>query len=247
MKRCVRVSIALVLLSHARASAVLDEASNSTRLLTSEATSCSWPIDLSLERDGVYGDRVTASINNGYRGRSGNAIIQYLVVRLNAAAGGGFAVPWSGLVRMGNTGGKAGEDAEALVWGPRLGKLATCGSTDHSFPCPKASTGLSLIQSTLPKSTAKQGCPANDAKFHQSYEYFKGKREATKYFMATADDVSAEELAAWEKTMAPIKVWRPTAWLGPNDAVMHLRFFEDTRRVAKGSGQPCDSGAKETR
>ena len=202
--RCLAAAVALV--ACAARAASLEDGNSSSRLLAS-AASCAWPIDLSLERDGVYGDRTAASINNGYRGRSGNAIIQYLAVRLNAAGGGGFAVPWSGLVRMGNTGVKGGTGAEeGLVWGPRFGKLAVCGSPDNSFPCPRSSTALGLVSSSLPKSVAKQACPPNDAKFHQNYEYFRGRRDATRYLMATADDVSAEELAAWERIMAPIKV-----------------------------------------
>jgi hypothetical protein len=47
--------------------------------------------------------------------------------------------------------------------------------------------------------------------------------------------------------MAPNKVWKPKPWLGSNDAVIHLRIFEDRRRVDKTTGTPCDHGDKKTR
>ena len=65
--------------------------------------------------------------------------------------------------------------------------------------------------------------------------------------MATADDVGAEELAAWSEAMAPVRVWAPAPWQGDNDAVLHLRYFEDTRRVDKTTGNPCDHGDPKTR
>jgi hypothetical protein len=65
--------------------------------------------------------------------------------------------------------------------------------------------------------------------------------------MATADDLDADELQAWEKIMAPNRVWKPKKWLGENDAVIHLRVFEDLRRIDKKTGAPCDHGDKATR
>jgi len=65
--------------------------------------------------------------------------------------------------------------------------------------------------------------------------------------MATADDLEPEELAAWEKAAAPVEIWKPKPWLGPNDAVLHLRFFEDTRQVDKTTGAPCDHGSPKER
>jgi len=213
---------------------------------------CDWPIDLSLERDGSYsGDRTAAEAGASYRGRAGNAIITYMVARLGAATNGGFAAPWSGLLRIGVNGysGKAPPPPEsAAVWGPRFGKLSVCyAESGHPYPCPKGVSAPSLRGNKFPPSVAAQKCPSNDGKFRQNYNYFRGKRNATRYFMATADDLSPQELAAWENTMKPAKVWKPKPWLGPNDAVIHLRFFEDTRRVGKDEGTPCDHGDLKTR
>jgi len=105
-----------------------------------------------------------------------------------------------------------------------------------------------LASNQLPKSVAVQTCPRDDSKFHQNYNYFRGpNRDAARYFLATADDLSPQELGAWEKVMAPVRVWKPKTWLGENDAVLHLRFFEDTRRVHSGTGTPCDHGDPKTR
>ena len=49
---------------------------------------------------GKYTDRKVAVSGGGLHGRSGNALIQAMVFRLNAAAYGGFAKPWSGLLQM---------------------------------------------------------------------------------------------------------------------------------------------------
>lgn len=70
---------------------------NATRRLSDK---CDWPIDLSMELHGSYGDRPASLTGGGVRGRSGNAIIQSMVFRLNAAGYGGFSHPWSGLVQM---------------------------------------------------------------------------------------------------------------------------------------------------
>jgi hypothetical protein len=59
--------------------------------------------------------------------------------------------------------------------------------------------------------------------------------------------LAPDELAAWETVAAPVAVWKPSKWLGPNDAVLHLRFFEDTRRVDKATGAPCDFGSPAAR
>lgn len=75
--------------------------------------------------------------------------------------------------------------------------------------------------------------------FHQNYNYFRGKRNATRYFLETADRLSAPELASWEAAMSPLEVWKPSPWLGPNDAVLHLRFFEDRRLGNFDTGKPC--------
>ncbi len=77
------------------------------RRLGGEPQTCEWPIDLSLERDGAYSDRRALAVSSGVRGRSGNAIIQYMVGRLQAAGQGGFTPPWSGLVQMELEGGDA--------------------------------------------------------------------------------------------------------------------------------------------
>jgi hypothetical protein len=135
-----------------------------------------WPIDLTAERDGGYSDRKALAAGNGYRGRSGNAIIQYMAMRLGAASGGGFAPPWSGLLEMGNSGhsNKPGAAKDPpLVWGPRFGKLSVCtdayGKSGEArpYPCPKADGRAPSTSAHLPKSVAKQPCPANDEKFHQ--------------------------------------------------------------------------------
>jgi hypothetical protein len=137
---------------------------------------CDWPIDLSLERDGGYsGDRTAVeAAGGGYRGRTGNAIISYLVSRLAAAAQGGFAVPWSGLLRVelsGHSGSKGGvqpSPESMAVWGPRFGKLSVCfKESGHPFPCPKASASASVPSNRLPPSVAAQKCPSDDAKFRQ--------------------------------------------------------------------------------
>ena len=39
--------------------------------------------------------------------------------------------------------------------------------------------------------------------------------------------------------MSPLEVWKPSPWLGPNDAVLHLRFFEDRRLGNFDTGKPC--------
>lgn len=65
--------------------------------------------------------------------------------------------------------------------------------------------------------------------------------------MATADDLDSDELQHWERIMAPNKVWKPKTWVGPNDAVIHLRVFEDMRKIDKHTGTPCDHGDKNTR
>ena len=149
---------------------LLDEASSG-----SSRSTCAWPIDLTAERDGTYSDRKALSAANGYRGRAGNAIIQYMAMRLGAASGGGFAPPWSGLLEMGNAGNKnkPGQTKDPpLVWGPRFGKLSVCGG-DHRngeprvYPCPKGQGPAPSVSAQLPKSVAKQACPPNDAKFHQ--------------------------------------------------------------------------------
>jgi len=149
---------------------LLDDTSSSS----SSSATCSWPIDLTAERDGTYGDRTALSAANGYRGRAGNAIIQYMAMRLGAASGGGFAPPWSGLLEMGNAGNKnrPGQTKDPpLVWGPRFGKLSVCG--DHRsgeprpYSCPKADGRAPSVSAQLPKSVAKQACPSSDAKFHQ--------------------------------------------------------------------------------
>jgi hypothetical protein len=140
------------------------------RRLSQDHSTCNWPIDLSLERDGKYGDHKSKIVEGSLRGRSGNTIIQYMVFRLNAASLGGFAYPWTGLVGM-ETGGGTQENPDVEVWGPRFGKLGSCRDVVRhpSVYCPKSTGLLSLVKNPLPKSTAVQKCAADDEKFHQVF------------------------------------------------------------------------------
>ena len=131
------------------------------------ADSCDWPIDLTLERDGHYMDREAAGAGSMTRGRAGNAMIQSITARLAAAAYGGYSTPWDGNLKM----KQEGKTMSQLAFSPRFGKLAACyndgtsqKSASKSFGCPKPKKSIGVPSNKMPRSTAVQGCPSNDAK-----------------------------------------------------------------------------------
>jgi hypothetical protein len=135
---------------------------NSTTRKLSGSSMCDWPIDLSFERDGAYSNHEARIIQGALMGRSGNTIIQYMMLRLNGASLGGFSYPWGGLVSIES-------DKGSMVWSPRFGKLASCHQVgEHLGTCPKVDRNLPLTINPLPKSSmVANNCPSTDMKFHQ--------------------------------------------------------------------------------
>jgi|MDSY01.1.fsa_nt_gb hypothetical protein len=184
------------------------------------------PLNLNFEFDGSPTTRYTALV----RGRAGNAIIQMAHVRLFAGEHGGSAEPWAQFVRMSVDG------RGPLVYAPRIGKMAFCTVDDRiedmkalKQRCPFRNQKVKYV----PGQSMSKGRCGNDQRFHQNYNYFRGRRDALRYYLATADEMAAPEIRQWEKVMAPLQAFKPKRpnWLGRNDAVIHLRISHPDDQV----------------
>ena len=177
------------------------------------------PIDLSAE---YHGDR-SIRFQALSRGRAGNAIIQSAHVRMYAAEHGGSAAPWAQFGRMKPDG------LEPEVWGPRFGAMAFCTIDPKDTSVIRSGASRCPQPSKIkyvPGALMSKGRCGEDSRFHQNYNYFRGRRDALRYYLATSDELEYPELQRWEAVMAPMKVWRPKRppWLGDNDAVVHIRI-----------------------